>query len=128
MAVRPLMAKVSVALSEALRIADAKELYGGMLAVAEEYQLAIVGGDATRWDHPRAIDGAIAAAPYEGIKPVTRSGARPGNNLHITGPPGGSLLGRPGVSLHPIGQVTETGLAMRRANGRVEGAMRRSAA
>jgi len=94
MAVRPLAATVSLALPASFGLADAQELFRGMLAIAAEYALAIVGGDTTRWSHPLAIDVAIAATPYEGIEPVCRSGARRGDRLFVTGLLGGSLLGR----------------------------------
>jgi thiamine-monophosphate kinase len=121
MAVRPLAATVSVALPAAglteprglaranFRVfgtsprpqaadrggeLDAKALFRGMFAIAAEYDVAIVGGDTTRWQHPLAIDVAITATPFEGIDPVTRAGARPTDALYVTGPLGGSLLGR----------------------------------
>ncbi len=73
---------------------DAKALFRGMFAIAAEYDVAIVGGDTTRWQHPLAIDVAITATPFEGIDPVTRAGARHTDALYVTGPLGGSLLGR----------------------------------
>ncbi|MGB2984864.1 MAG: thiamine-phosphate kinase [Phycisphaerae bacterium] len=94
MAVRPVAATVSVALPTANPLTDAQELFRGMFAIADEYELAIAGGDTTRWDHPLAIDVAITAIPYDGIEPVTRSGAKPGDTLYVTGYLGGSLLGR----------------------------------
>ncbi|MHC4696964.1 MAG: thiamine-phosphate kinase [Planctomycetota bacterium] len=101
MAVRPLGATVSVALPAAAQADptpeggfDAKALFRGMFAIAAEHDLAIVGGDITRWKHPLAIDVAITATPFDGIDPVTRSGARPRDTLYVTGPLGGSLLGR----------------------------------
>ncbi len=98
MAVKPSAAAVSVALPKAWHpsqaMQNAQELFEGMFAIAEEYDLAIAGGDTTRWDHPLAIDVAITALPYEGVEPVTRSGAEPGDQLYVTGPLGGSLLGR----------------------------------
>lgn len=98
MAVRPVAAVVSVALPKApggsYAIEDAQELFEGMFAIAEEYDLAIAGGDTTCWDHPLAIDVAITALPYEGVEPVRRSGAKPGDQLYVTGLLGGSLLGR----------------------------------
>lgn len=94
MAVRPLAAVVSVALPGAWTLAKAKELFEGMFAVADEFGLAIVGGDTTSWRHPLAIDVAITAVPYDGIEPVRRSGARVGDTLCVTGKLGGSLMGR----------------------------------
>jgi thiamine-monophosphate kinase len=93
MAVRPLAATVSVALPADGAMDDARNLSLGMEAIAAEFDLALVGGDTTCWAHPLAIDVAITAAPYEGIKPVTRSGAKVGDDLYVTGALGGSLLG-----------------------------------
>jgi len=94
MAVEPVAATVSVSLPADCTLSDAKKLYNGALDIADEYDLAIVGGDTTSWKHPLAIDVAVVAAPYEGIEPVTRSGARAGDALFVTGHLGGSLLGR----------------------------------
>ena len=94
MAVRPVAVTVSLALPTACTLTDAQQLYHGMFAVAEEFDVAIVGGDTTRWDHPLAIDVGIVARSYDGIEPVLRSGAKPGDRLYVTGKLGGSLLGR----------------------------------
>ncbi len=94
MAVQPIAVTVSLALPQAMSQADAKRLYEGMFAIGSEFDLAIAGGDTTRWDHPLAIDVAILARPFPGIAPVTRSGARLGDRLYVTGPLGGSILGK----------------------------------
>jgi thiamine-monophosphate kinase len=93
MAVRPVAATVSLAVPKSASQETVQSLLTGMRAISKEYGLSLVGGDTTRWDHPWAIDVAITAEPYEGVEPVTRSGAKPGNRLYVTGPLGGSLLG-----------------------------------
>jgi len=93
MAVRPLAATVSVALPESLPLAGAEELLAGMSSMAEEFELVIAGGDTNRWSHPLALDVAVTATPYQGIEPVRRFGAKTGDELYVTGPLGGSLLG-----------------------------------
>lgn len=94
MAVRPLGAVVSLALPSAMSLADVQRLMQGMFAIAADFEMAIAGGDTARWDAPLAIDVAITARPFEGIEPVTRSGAVVGDGLFVTGPLGGSILGR----------------------------------
>ena len=94
MAVRPLAAMISVALPKTYTLSQAQELFEGMFSIAADFDTAIVGGDTTRWDQPLAVDVAITAEPYEGIDPVTRAGAKPGDTLFVTGQLGGSLLAR----------------------------------
>ncbi len=94
MAVRPLAAVVSVAFPADWSLAQAQELFRGMFAIASDFDLAIVGGDTASWDNGLALDVSILATPYEGIEPIRRSGARLGDDLYVTGPLGGSLLGR----------------------------------
>ncbi|MBI4717783.1 MAG: thiamine-monophosphate kinase [Planctomycetes bacterium] len=94
MAVQPVAATVSVALPVSWGSAESHALYEGLFALAAEFGTAIVGGDTTRWPNPLAVDVTIAAVPLPGIDPVTRSGARVGDQLYVTGALGGSILGR----------------------------------
>lgn len=71
----------------------ADELMAGMLEAAGEFDVAIVGGDTTSWDGPLVVSvTAIGEAHEKGL--VTRSGARPGDWICVTGELGGSLAGR----------------------------------
>ena len=92
MAVCPVAVTVSLALPNNGTLDQAKELMGGMQAMADEFETHIVGGDTTRWGHPLAIDVAIVARPYDGVEPVLRSGAKAGDTLYVTGQLGGSRL------------------------------------
>ena len=120
MAVRPIAATVSVALPTDGSIVQAQELYEGMFAIAGEYDLAIVGGDTTRWNRRLAIDVAVLAIPYAGIEPVTRSGAKLGDILYVTGRLGGSLLGR---HLEFTPRVHEAHTLVHQLGGRVHAMM-----
>ena len=69
------------------------ELYRGMLPLAEQFNVAIAGGDTNTWDGPLAISiTAFGRVTERG--PLTRSGAKPGDHLLVTGALGGSILGR----------------------------------
>ncbi len=116
MAVRPLSVTVSVALPRRMSLAEAEELHAGMFAIAEEFQLAIAGGDTNRWPHPLAIDVAVTATPYPGIEPVRRGGARTGDGLYVTGQLGGSLQGHH-LTFHP--RVREAEALSRRLGPRL---------
>lgn len=92
MAAAPLSALVSVALSETMGEDDVKRLFEGIFALGDEFDVPIAGGDTTRWANPLAIDITLLAAA--GGRAVTRSGARVGDELWVTGPLGGSLRGQ----------------------------------
>jgi thiamine-monophosphate kinase len=94
MACTPRAATVSVALSNSMGMEDVQRLYQGMAGIADEFACAIVGGDTTSWTGPLVIDVAMLAEPMAERGPVLRSGAKPGDAIFVTGPLGGSLLGR----------------------------------
>ncbi len=94
MAVRPIAVTVSIAWPKGRSIEEARHLLSGMFEMADEFETAVAGGDTTSWDHPMAIDVAITAVPHAGVEPVRRDGAVAGDSVYVTGPLGGSLLGK----------------------------------
>ena len=68
-------------------------LYEGMLPLAEQYELAIAGGDTNSWDGPLAISITLLGE-VTGRGPLRRGGAQPGDRIVVTGSFGGSILGR----------------------------------
>ena len=90
----PIAAVVSVALPQtanARRLAE--ELYLGMREMADRFQVPIVGGDTNSWDGKLVISVTLFGEATE-RGPVRRNGAKPGDLLFVTGPLGGSILGR----------------------------------
>lgn len=93
MAARPLAAVVALLLPRQGGGRIAQEMYEGMLPLAEKYGVAIAGGDTNSWDGPLAVSVTVlGAAGARG--PLRRSGAAAGDLLAVTGPLGGSILGR----------------------------------
>jgi thiamine-monophosphate kinase len=93
MAGRPVAAVVSVGLPRRGGRSLAEELYRGLREVADAFDTALVGGDTNSWDGPLVISVTLLGeATPRG--PVKRGGARPGDWLLVTGPLGGSILGK----------------------------------
>jgi thiamine-monophosphate kinase len=89
----PVAAVVSVGLPRHGGRALAEELYLGLREVADVFETAIVGGDTNSWDGPLVLNVTVLGeATPRGV--VRRSGARVGDRLLVTGPLGGSILGK----------------------------------
>lgn len=69
------------------------QLYLGMAPLAQQHKIIIAGGDTNTWDGPLAISiTAIGETTARG--PLTRSGAKVGDQILVTGSLGGSILGK----------------------------------
>lgn len=110
MAGLPLAAVVSVALPRQHAARVAQGLFEGMAPLVEQHGVALAGGDTNAWDGPLVINVTLIGEAVPPA-PVLRSGARPGDRILVTGPLGGSLLGR---HLRPVPRVAEA-LALQRA-------------
>ena len=92
MAARPVAAVIALALPRHCGFELAKELYEGLIPLAEQYGIAIAGGDTNSWDGPLVVSvTAIGETTAHG--PLRRSGAKPGDAIIVTGEFGGSILG-----------------------------------
>jgi thiamine-monophosphate kinase len=71
----------------------AEEVYLGLREMSDAFDTAIVGGDTNSWDGPLVINVTLLGeATPRG--PVRRRGAQAGDWLLVTGPLGGSILGK----------------------------------
>ncbi|MGN6368353.1 MAG: thiamine-phosphate kinase [Phycisphaerae bacterium] len=72
----------------------AKELFLACQAAGAALNCPLVGGDTSIWDQRLAITVSALGRIPTGQHLITRSGAKPGDTLFVSGALGGSLLGR----------------------------------
>jgi thiamine-monophosphate kinase len=88
----PKQITVSIALSNRFSVEALEELYAGIQAACEAYQVDLVGGDTT--SSPKGLTISITAiGQCEKNKLVYRNGAQPGDLICITGDLGAAYLG-----------------------------------
>src|SRR5882724_7895288 len=89
----PAAAVTTAALPRGAGLEYAKELYLGLRDAADVFQCPIVGGDTASWEGKLVLTVTILGRSA-GVGPVTRAGAKAGDGIYVTGPLGGSILGR----------------------------------
>jgi len=90
---RATAALVGLVLPQSPSIAEfARELYLGLEEMAGEFGIPIVGGDTNSW--PGGLVVSVTVLGERAGAPLLRSGAKLGDAIFITGPCGGSILGR----------------------------------
>src|SRR5437764_81582 len=93
MACLPAATVISVALPRKVGIDYAKELYLGAKEAGDAFDCPIVGGETGSWEGKLALTVSILGRS-DGLEPITRAGAKPGDAIYVTGALGGSLMGR----------------------------------
>ncbi len=89
---RPKQVTVSIAISNRFSVEALEELYAGIRAACEYYQVDLVGGDTT--SSPRGLAISVTAIGQGGKDKLTyRSGAKVGDLVCITGNVGAAYLG-----------------------------------
>ncbi len=93
MAAEPVAVFLSLCLPRSASQQLAADIYEGVCQVAERYKIALAGGDTNCWDGPLVVSLTAMGTTVGGLAWV-RSGALPGDAIVVTGPLGGSILGK----------------------------------
>ena len=92
MGAAPRLALLSMALPPALPLADFDAIVAGFASLAAHHTLHVVGGNLTRSPGPLMIDVTVMGT-VKRRQALTRSGARPGDDLYVSGTIGSAAAG-----------------------------------
>ncbi len=92
MAATPRWALLSLVLPGSWLVSDVEDLVDGLAALAGRHGVAVVGGNITRTDGPLVVD-VTAGGEVAPRRWLTRSGARAGDEIWVSGMIGGAAAG-----------------------------------
>ncbi len=99
MGAKPRAVLLSLALPDALDVTFLDRMMDGMLGLAAEHNVAVVGGNITRSLGPLMVD-VTAIGAVRPRRRMTRDGAKPGDGVFVTG-----TIGNASVGLHALQQA-----------------------
>ncbi len=89
----PQYALISLALPGNIEVEDVEALYQGMIEMAQQFDVAIIGGDTSRAPQVSITITVLGKARSQNGQILTRSAARPGDKIAVTGYLGGAAAG-----------------------------------
>ena len=89
----PMYAVVSLALPPDTEVDDVRALYHGMIELAQRFGVALIGGDTCRAPLVSITITVLGSAGGEDGRMLTRSAARPGDKIAVTGVLGAAAAG-----------------------------------
>jgi thiamine-monophosphate kinase len=92
MGARPRAALLSLALPDSLEIGEFDRIVDGLLALAGRHGVVLIGGNITRTSGPMVLD-VTAIGSVHRRRILTRAGARPGDEVYVTGTLGEGACG-----------------------------------
>ena len=92
MGATPRVAVLSLVLPRTLPVADLDGIVEGLLGLAADHRVALVGGNLTRTHGPLVL-GVTAIGAVRRRRVLTRAGGRPGDELWVTGAVGAAAAG-----------------------------------
>lgn len=92
MGAKPRAVLLSLVLPDALDVAIVDRMLDGLLALAATYNVVVVGGNISRSPGPLVVD-VTAVGAVRPRRLLTRSGARPGDGVYVTGTIGDAFVG-----------------------------------
>jgi thiamine-monophosphate kinase len=104
MGATPRLALVSLALPHSLSLAEFDQIMESLIALAGRYRIAIAGGNLTRIDGPLVIDITVLGT-VKRRQVLTRSGARAGDDLYVSGTVGTAAAGLQMLRERPVTSV-----------------------
>lgn len=91
MGARPETALLSLLVNRDSGFFQAQAVTGGLLDLADQFQVSLVGGDTCSWNGGLVVNVTVNGSLLK-PQPLLRSGARAGDSILVTGSLGGSIL------------------------------------